>query len=48
MNTTITLPDGKRIIITPKANPYIVKTVNDALRKLQREYEGKGGRYEGD
>jgi hypothetical protein len=34
LNTVITLPDGKRIIITPQANPHIVKMVNDVLHKM--------------
>ncbi len=34
MNTTITLPDGKRIIITPNADKRIVKMVNDVLHAI--------------
>lgn len=34
MNTTITLPDGKRIVITPNADKRIVKTVNDVLHAM--------------
>jgi hypothetical protein len=34
LNTVITLPDGKCIIITPQANPRIVKMVNNVLRKM--------------
>lgn len=37
MNTTITLPDGKRIIITPNADPRIAKMVNDTLHKMNSE-----------
>lgn len=34
MNTVITLPDGKRIIITPAADSRIVKMVNDVLHSM--------------
>jgi uncharacterized protein YlzI (FlbEa/FlbD family) len=34
MNTTITLPDGKRIVITPNADKRIVKMVNDVLHAM--------------
>lgn len=40
MNTVITLPDGKRIIITPQANPRIVKMVNNVLHKMN-DRDGK-------
>jgi hypothetical protein len=46
LNTVITLPDGKRIIITPQANPRIVKMVNNVLHKMnekkRRYMSGKG------
>jgi len=34
MNTTITLPDGKRIVFTPNADSRIIKMVNDVLHKM--------------
>ena len=37
LNTVITLPDGKRIIITPQANPRIVKMVNNVLHKMNEK-----------
>lgn len=37
MNTTITLPDGKRIVITPNADGRTVKMVNDVLLKIDSE-----------
>lgn len=37
MNTVITLPDGKRIVITQGADKRIVKMVNDVLHKLNTE-----------
>ena len=36
MNTTITLPDGKRIVITPNADPEILKWVNAVLHQMNR------------
>lgn len=40
MNTTITLPDGKKIVITPDADVRIVKMINNALHKLDVERNG--------
>ena len=37
MNTTITLPDGKRIVITPGADKRITKMVNDVLHKMDKQ-----------
>ncbi len=33
-NTTITLSDGKRIVITELADSYLVKLFNDAFNRL--------------
>jgi uncharacterized protein YlzI (FlbEa/FlbD family) len=34
MDTTIILPDGKKIIISENANPLLVKAVNNVLTNM--------------